>query len=166
MSSSTSTTVNLPFLTMVKDMPHHMEVTVTRAKFDELTHDLVDRTAGPVQNALRDAGITARDLSKVLLVGGSTRIPAVQDKVRRMLGMEPSKGFNPDECVAMGAAIQAGKLSGSLPENSAASSIILMDVTPLSLSIETVGGIATHLIERNTTIPARHSQIFTTAANF
>ena len=166
LSSSTSTTVNLPFLTMVKDMPHHMEVTVTRAKFDELTHDLVDRTAGPVQNALRDAGITARDLSKVLLVGGSTRIPAVQDKVRRMLGMEPSKGINPDECVAMGAAIQAGKLSGSLPENSAASSIILMDVTPLSLSIETVGGIATHLIERNTTIPARHSQIFTTAANF
>ena len=158
--------MNLPFLTMVKDMPHHMEVTVTRAKFDELTHDLVDRTAGPVQNALRDAGITARDLSKVLLVGGSTRIPAVQDKVRRMLGMEPSKGINPDECVAMGAAIQAGKLSGSLPENSAASSIILMDVTPLSLSIETVGGIATHLIERNTTIPARHSQIFTTAANF
>ena len=141
-------------------------MTVTRAKFDELTHDLVDRTAGPVQNALRDAGITARDLSKVLLVGGSTRIPAVQDKVRRMLGMEPSKGINPDECVAMGAAIQAGKLSGSLPENSAASSIILMDVTPLSLSIETVGGIATHLIERNTTIPARHSQIFTTAANF
>ena len=140
LSSSTSTTVNLPFLTMVKDMPH--------------------------QNALRDAGITARDLSKVLLVGGSTRIPAVQDKVRRMLGMEPSKGINPDECVAMGAAIQAGKLSGSLPENSAASSIILMDVTPLSLSIETVGGIATHLIERNTTIPARHSQIFTTAANF
>ena len=166
LSSSTSTTVNLPFLTMVKDMPHHMEVTVTRAKFDELTHDLVDRTAGPVQNALRDAGITARDLSKVLLVGGSTRIPAVQDKVRRMLGMEPSKGINPDECVAMGAAIQAGKLSGSLPENSAASSIILMDVTPLSLSIETVGGIATHLIERNTTIPVRHSQIFTTAANF
>ena len=166
LSSSTATTVNLPFLTVVKDTPHHMEISITRAKFDELTHDLVDRTAGPVQNALKDAGITARDLSKVLLVGGSTRIPAVQDKVRRMLGMEPSKGINPDECVAMGAAIQAGKLSGNLPENSAASSIILMDVTPLSLSIETVGGIATHLIARNTTIPARHSQIFTTAANF
>lgn len=166
LSSSTATTVNLPFLTVVKDTPHHMEISITRAKFDELTHDLVDRTAGPVQNALKDAGITARDLSKVLLVGGSTRIPAVQDKVRRMLGMEPSKGINPDECVAMGAAIQAGKLSGNLPENSAAGSIILMDVTPLSLSIETVGGIATHLIARNTTIPARHSQIFTTAANF
>ena len=166
LSSSTTTTVNLPFLTVVRDTPHHMNITLTRAKFDELTHDLVDRTAGPVQNALKDAGITARDLSKVLLVGGSTRIPAVQDKVRRMLGMEPSKGINPDECVAMGASIQAGKLGGNLPENSAANSMILMDVTPLSLSIETVGGIATRLIGRNTTIPARHSQIFTTAANF
>lgn len=166
LSSSTTTTVNLPFLTVVKDTPHHMNITLTRAKFDELTHDLVDRTAGPVQNALKDAGITARDLSKVLLVGGSTRIPAVQEKVRRMLGMEPSKGINPDECVAMGASIQAGKLGGNLPENSTANSMILMDVTPLSLSIETVGGIATRLIGRNTTIPARHSQIFTTAANF
>ena len=166
LSSSTTTTVNLPFLTVVRDTPHHMNITLTRAKFDELTHDLVDRTAGPVQNALKDAGITARDLSKVLLVGGSTRIPAVQDKVRRMLGMEPSKGINPDECVAMGASIQAGKLGGNLPENSTANSMILMDVTPLSLSIETVGGIATRLIGRNTTIPARHSQIFTTAANF
>ncbi len=166
LSSSTTTTVNLPFLTIVKDTPHHMDVTITRAKFDELTHDLVDRTAGPVQNALKDAGITARDLSKVLLVGGSTRIPAVQDKVRRMLGMEPSKGINPDECVAMGASIQAGKLGGDLPEYSTANTMILMDVTPLSLSIETVGGIATRLIARNTTIPARHSQIFTTAANF
>lgn len=166
LSSSTTTTVNLPFLTIVRDTPHHMNITLTRAKFDELTHDLVDRTAGPVQNALKDAGITARDLSKVLLVGGSTRIPAVQDKVRRMLGMEPSKGINPDECVAMGASIQAGKLGGNLPENSMANSMILMDVTPLSLSIETVGGIATRLIGRNTTIPARHSQIFTTAANF
>lgn len=166
LSSSTTTTVNLPFLTIVKDTPHHMNITLTRAKFDELTHDLVDRTAGPVQNALKDAGITARDLSKVLLVGGSTRIPAVQEKVRRMLGMEPSKGINPDECVAMGASIQAGKLGGNLPENSTANSMILMDVTPLSLSIETVGGIATRLIGRNTTIPARHSQIFTTAANF
>ena len=166
LSSSTTTTVNLPFLAVVRDTPHHMNITLTRAKFDELTHDLVDRTAGPVQNALKDAGITARDLSKVLLVGGSTRIPAVQDKVRRMLGMEPSKGINPDECVAMGASIQAGKLGGNLPENSTANSMILMDVTPLSLSIETVGGIATRLIGRNTTIPARHSQIFTTAANF
>ncbi|MGN0204755.1 MAG: molecular chaperone DnaK [Coprococcus sp.] len=166
LSSSSTTTVNLPFLTIVKDVPHHMNITLTRAKFEELTHDLVDKTAGPVQNALKDAGITARDLSKVLLVGGSTRIPAVQDKVRRMLGMEPSKGINPDECVAMGASIQAGKLGGNLPENSMANSMILMDVTPLSLSIETVGGIATRLIGRNTTIPARHSQIFTTAANF
>ena len=166
LSSSTTTTVNLPFLAVVRDTPHHMNITLTRAKFYELTHDLVDRTAGPVQNALKDAGITARDLSKVLLVGGSTRIPAVQDKVRRMLGMEPSKGINPDECVAMGASIQAGKLGGNLPENSTANSMILMDVTPLSLSIETVGGIATRLIGRNTTIPARHSQIFTTAANF
>lgn len=166
LSSSTAATVNLPFLTMVKNVPYHMEMMVTRAKFDELTHDLVDRTAVPVQNALKDAGITARDLSKVLLVGGSTRIPAVQDKVRRMLGMEPSKGINPDECVAMGASIQAGKLGGNLPEHSAANAMILMDVTPLSLSIETVGGIATRLIGRNTTIPAKHSQIFTTAANF
>jgi molecular chaperone DnaK len=166
LSSSTTATVNLPFLTIIKDTPHHMDITISRAKFEELTHDLVDRTAGPVQNALKDAGITAKDLSKVLLVGGSTRIPAVQDKVRRMLGMEPSKGINPDECVAMGASIQAGKLGGNLPENSTANTMILMDVTPLSLSIETVGGIATRLIGRNTTIPARHSQIFTTAANF
>jgi molecular chaperone DnaK len=166
LSSSTTVTVNLPFLTIVRDTPHHMDITISRAKFEELTHDLVDRTAGPVQNALKDAGITAKDLSKVLLVGGSTRIPAVQDKVRRMLGMEPSKGINPDECVAMGASIQAGKLGGNLPENSTANTMILMDVTPLSLSIETVGGIATRLIARNTTIPARHSQIFTTAANF
>ena len=166
LSSATTTNINLPFITATAEGPKHFDMNLTRAKFDELTRDLVDRTAEPVRRALSDAGLTAADLGQVLLVGGSTRIPAVQDKVRRMLGMEPSKGINPDECVAMGAAIQAGKLSGSLPENSAASSIILMDVTPLSLSIETVGGIATHLIERNTTIPARHSQIFTTAANF
>jgi len=166
LSTSASAAVNLPFLSVVRDTPHHLEMTVTRAKFEELTHDLIERTSGPVQNAMKDAGITARDLSKVLLVGGSTRIPAVQEKVRRMLGMEPSKNINPDECVAMGAAIQAGKLGGSLPASSAANAMILMDVTPLSLSIETVGGIATKLIERNTTIPARHSQIFTTASNF
>ncbi|MCR4672633.1 MAG: molecular chaperone DnaK [Lachnospiraceae bacterium] len=166
LSSSTTATVSIPFISVSGNEPHHMNILLTRSKFDEITHDLVDRTAGPVQNALRDAGITARDLSKILLVGGSTRIPAVQDKVRRMLGMEPSRSINPDECVAMGASIQAGKMAGALPANSAANSLILMDVTPLSLSIETVGGIATRLIERNTTIPARHSQIFTTAANF
>ncbi len=166
LSSSMITQVNLPFLTMSGNTPYHMDLTLTRAKFEELIHDLIERTSSPVQNALKDAGITARHLSKVLLVGGSTRIPAVQEKVRRMLAMEPSKGINPDECVAMGASIQAGKLGGSLPTDSMANSMILMDVTPLSLSIETVGGIATKLIGRNTTIPAKHSQIFTTAANF
>ncbi len=166
LSTATTATVNLPFLTVTHNTPHHMNITITRAKFEELTHDLIERTSLPVQNALRDAKISARDLSKILLVGGSTRIPAVQEKVRRMLGMEPSRNINPDECVAMGAAIQAGKLTGNLPADSTANAMILMDVTPLSLSIETVGGIATHLIERNTTIPARHSQIFTTAANF
>ncbi len=166
LSSLTQTQINLPFLSMDGGKPHHLDMTITRVKFEELTRDLVDRTAVPVQNALRDAGINPGDLSRVLLVGGSTRIPAVQEKVRRMLGMEPSRSVNPDECVAMGAAIQAGKLSGNLPAASSAASMILMDVTPLSLSIETVGGIATRLIERNTTIPARHSQIFTTAANF
>ncbi len=166
LSSAMSATVNLPFLMNGPNGPHHMEYTITRAKFNELTRDLVDRTAGPVQNALKDAGITPRQLSKVLLVGGSTRIPAVQDKVRRMLGMEPSHNINPDECVAMGAAVQAGRLSTNSLTSSQARSMILMDVTPLSLSIETVGGIATRLISRNTTIPARHSQIFTTAANF
>ena len=166
LSSASSASINLPFLVTGTNGPRHLENTITRAKFNELTRDLVDRTAGPVQTALKDAGITPRQLSKVLLVGGSTRIPAVQDKVRRMLGMEPSHNINPDECVAMGAAVQAARLANNLPANSSVNSVILMDVTPLSLSIETVGGIATRLINRNTTIPAKHSQIFTTAANF
>ncbi len=166
LSTTYEANVNLPFLYMDREGPHHLEMTVTRAKFEELTHDLVERTSAPVQQALSDAGITARDLSRVLLVGGSTRMPQVQEKVRRMLGIEPSRNINPDECVAMGAAVQAGKLGGSLPADSTANEIILMDVTPLSLSIETVGGIATRLINRNTTIPTRHSQIFTTASNF
>ena len=141
--------------------PKHFDMNLTRAKFDELTHDLVERTVIPVQNALRDAGITASELSKVLLVGGSTRIPAVQDKVRQLTGKEPSKNLNPDECVAVGASIQGGKLAG----DTGAGDILLLDVTPLTLSIETMGGIATHLIDRNTTIPTRKSQIFSTAAD-
>ena len=166
LSSASTASVNLPFLMSGPNGPRHLDNTITRAKFNELTRDLVDRTAGPVQTALKDAGITPRQLSKVLLVGGSTRIPAVQEKVRRMLGMEPSHNINPDECVALGAAVQAARLANNLPVNSSVNSVILMDVTPLSLSIETVGGIATKLITRNTTIPAKHSQIFTTAANF
>ncbi len=166
LSSATSVTVTLPFLASDKDGPHHMDITVTRATFDAITRDLVDKTSEPVLNALRDAGISQRDLSRVLLVGGSTRIPAVQEKVRRILGMEPSRNINPDECVAMGASILAAKLGGETAPDSAANALLLMDVTPLSLSIETVGGIATTLIPRNTTIPAKHSRIFTTAANF
>lgn len=143
-----------------------MEMTLTRAKFDELTRDLVERTRGPVQQALSDAGITAADLGMVLLVGGSTRMPSVYEEVTRITGREPSRNLNPDECVALGAAVQGGKLGGALVAGSSAAEIILMDVTPLSLSIETMGGISTKLIDRNTTIPTRYSKVFTTASNF
>lgn len=165
LSQVTSVNINLPFLAMGKDGPKHLDMTLTRSEFDQITFDLVERTALPVQNALSDAGITAAALDKVLLVGGSTRIPAVQEKVRRLTGKEPSKQINPDECVALGAAVQASKFSGELIVG-AAKDIVLMDVTPLSLSIETIGGVATRLMDRNTTIPARYSQIFTTAGNF
>lgn len=165
LSSALQTTVNIPFITMAKDGPKHLEVSLTRAKFEELTADLTSRTEAPVRQALSDAGITPSELGRVLLVGGSTRMPVIAECVKRITGKEPSRNVNPDECVAMGAAIQAQKLSGGQLVGAAAS-IILMDVTPLSLSIETVGGIATRLIERNTTIPCRHSQIFTTAGNF
>ncbi len=166
LSSSSTVNITLPFITTVKGEPKHMEMTLTRARFDELTHDLVERTSEPVTRALNDAGIIASELGMVLLVGGSTRIPAVVDEVRKLTGKEPSKTLNPDECVALGAAIQGGKLGGTLMAGSNAAEIILMDVTPLSLSIETLGGVATKIIERNTTIPTRYSQIFTTAGNF
>ena len=161
LSTATTTNINLPFITATAEGPKHLDMNLTRAKFDELTHDLIERTAIPVQNALKDAGITASELGKVLLVGGSTRMISAQEKVKQITGKEPSKSLNPDECVAIGAAIQGGKLAG----DAGAGDILLLDVTPLSLSIETMGGVAARLIERNTTIPTKKSQIFSTAAD-
>ncbi|GFI65864.1 chaperone protein DnaK [Lachnospiraceae bacterium] len=161
LSSAMTTNINLPFITATAEGPKHFDMNLSRAQFEELTHDLVEKTAIPVQNAMKDAGLTNADLGQVLLVGGSTRIPAVQDKVKQLTGKEPSKSLNPDECVAIGASVQGGKLAG----DAGAADILLLDVTPLSLSIETMGGVATRLIERNTRIPTKKSQIFSTAAD-
>lgn len=166
LSANTTTNINLPFIATVHGEAKHLDMNISRATFEQLTADLVERTAGPVSQALNDAEISTGELGMVLLVGGSTRIPAVVEKVRQMTGKEPSKNLNPDECVALGAAVQGSKLSGQLMPGSAAAELILMDVTPLSLSIETVGGVATRLIERNTPIPTRHSKVFSTAGNF
>ena len=166
LSTATSVNINLPFITTVRGEAKHLDMQITRAQFEELTRDLIERTAAPVTQALSDASISTGELGMVLLVGGSTRMPAVAQKVRQLTGKEPSKNLNPDECVALGAAVQGGKLGGQLMAGSAAAELILMDVTPLSLSIETMGGVATRLIERNTPIPTRHSKVFTTAGNF
>ena len=166
LSSAMAANVHLPFITKNKEGAISLEMTITKEEFDRLTADLVERTVVPVENALADAHVEKTDISKVLLVGGSTRIPAVRERVTKLMGKEPSGSLNPDECVALGAAVQGSKLGGELAVGSAADKILLMDVTPLSLSIETVGGISSRLIERNTTIPTRHSRIFTTASNF